>query len=324
MKKVWSRTTSMGPALLALGLLVVACDDSTSPTNPRLSILLTDAPGAVEEAWVEITGIYLQGTPSAPGEKMWLLQETTGLIDLITLDEQTLALVEGAVIDPGVFSQLRFIVGEAAIVVRESETEVKVYATDGLGLEDLNAARQAFDAGLSPLSAIDGELQCPSCSETGFKVGWPGGAIRLEDEAEILVVDFDAQQSFGRLAGTSGQWVMEPLLSATELGLSGSIVGTVSWADTDPQLSCGDGTVTLADFRPTATSGEVIKTGTPTEDGSYRISFVAPGTWTMGFESLTFDNGDVLTFEATHPESVEVTSGSVATADFSITSAACN
>lgn len=324
MRKIWSSSTSMGAALVALAFGIVACDDSTSPSNPRLSILLTDAPGAVEEAWVEITGIYLQGTPSAPGEKMWLLQETTGLIDLITLDDQTVALVEDAVIDPGVFSQLRFIVGEAAIVVRESETEVLVYATTGLTLEELNDAREEFDPGLSPLTMIDGQLECPSCSETGFKVIFPGGAIRLEDEAEVLVVDFDAQQTFGRRAGESGQWVMEPVLSASELGLSGTIAGTVAWADADPQLSCGGGPVSLADFRPTATLGEVIKTGTPAEDGSYRISFVGPGTWALGFESVSFDNGDVLTFEATHPASVEVTSGSTATADFSITSAACN
>lgn len=67
-----------------------------------------------------------------------------------------------------------------------------------------------------------------------------------------------------------------------------------------------------------------MKSGTPAEDGSYTISFVQPGTWTMGFESVTFANGDVVSFTTDYPASVEVGSGGTATADFTIESAACN
>jgi len=317
--KLWS-VAMVATVILSL----TACDDSTAPGTSRLSLLLTDAPGDVAEAWVEITGIYLQGTPAEPGEKMWLLEETTGLLDLITLDDQTFSLVEDAVVGPGVFSQLRLIVGEAAIVVSENDTDVSVYATPGLDLATLNAAREAFDPTLDPLASIDGELHCPSCNQTGFKVNLPGGAVQLDGEAQVLVIDFDAQQTFGRLAGTSGHWVMEPTLSASDFSWSGTIAGTVSWAGADPQLACGGGTVSLADFRPTASLDAVTKTGVPDADGSYAISFVEPGTWTLGFEAVTFDNGDVLSFEADHPATVSVASGSTATANFQITTATCN
>ena len=314
---------SLGAALLALTTALGGCDDSTSAGTSSMSILLTDAPGDVQEAWVEITGIYVQGTPSAPGEKMWLLEGSTGLIDLLTLDGQTETLVADAIIEPGMYAQLRFIVGEAALVI-EGENGVAVYATQDLELAELNAARQAADPEVEELSGIDGSVQCPSCSQTGFKVNLPGGAVSVDGEAKVLVVDFDVSQTFGRQAGLSGEWVMNPTLSATEFGLSGSIAGDISWAGDDPQLECGGGIVTVADFRPTAEAGDVMKGAIPEEDGSYTISFAEPGTWTIGFESVTFDNGDVLTFVAGHPASVEVVSGGTATADFTIESASCN
>lgn len=291
---------------LALALSLGACDDSASPGGARLSIMLTDAAGDLEEAWVEITGIYLQPTQATQGQRVWLLQSSTGLIDLLTLSDAAVDLVNDEVVPPGTYAQLRFIIGDAVI----KTVGGKVYATAGA----------VPPGGL----VIDGPLQCPSCLETGLKVNLPGGAVTLADEATILVVDFDVSQSFGREVGPPVQWVMHPLLSASEFGLTGSIAGTVTLAQGVTLPSCGGRDATVSDFVPVASAGGIEKSGDVNADGSYTISFVEPGDYDMGFAPVQFDNGETLTFQATHPSMVNVQSGATATADYTITGASCS
>jgi hypothetical protein len=37
----------------------------------------------------------------------------------------------------------------------------------------------------------------------------------VDDDDHLILVDFDASQSFGQAAGNSGQWVMHPVVQAT-------------------------------------------------------------------------------------------------------------
>jgi hypothetical protein len=302
------RIFALGAALVAFSFTLGACDDSssTSPGDATLSIVLTDAPGGLAEAWVEITGIYLQGTTGPVGEKVWLLQGSTGLIDLLTLSDKTLELVSDAVVPPGVYAQMRLIVGGAVIVTDEG----KVYATPGT----------EHPGGL----AADGLLECPSCGETGFKVNLPGGAVMIEDDAMILVLDFDVSQTFGRGAGVSSQWVMEPVISASNFETSGTIAGTVALGAGVSLPTCGSVEVGLDDFVPVATSGAIEKSGDVNPDGTYKISFVEPGTYDMSYAAtVEFDGGVTVIFEATHPAVVTVESGASAVADYTITAASC-
>ncbi|NIR42827.1 MAG: DUF4382 domain-containing protein [Gemmatimonadetes bacterium] len=292
--------------LLAFSLALAACDDGTAPGGEgTLSLLLTDAPGAdIEEAWVEITGIYLQGTFVA-GERVWLLEESTGLIDLAQLSGITMDLVKDVAVPPGVYAQLNIVIGDAVLVAGGN-----VYTKPGSSHPDGRPS--------------DGLLECPSCTETGIKVNLPGGAVTLESESKILVLDFDVSQSYGLDAGLSGAWVMDPLINGSDFQTTGTIQGTVSLGQDVTLPACGGGATALSDFLPMAILDEIQRSGDVADDGSYRIAFVEPGDYSLSFESqVSFDNGDVLSFDATHPASVSVTSGGVAEADYTLVDASC-
>ena len=81
-------------------MALAACDggSTTGSGAPRLTIRLHDAPGDVEEAWVKVDQIYLQGTSEADSTsgRVVLSGEGTGeWIDLLTLASSFETLVSG-------------------------------------------------------------------------------------------------------------------------------------------------------------------------------------------------------------------------------------
>ncbi len=303
-------------APLALAAVVTAGCEFTQPAPPSgVTVLLTDAPHPnVEEAWVRVDGIYLQGT----GGQEWLLQDKTEWIELTELaGETTATLVEGVEIAPGTYGQMRFMVTEAYLVSKDGRT----YATSQATLPDGVTA--------------DGVLLTPSFEQTGIKVSMPNGGVTVDgEEGTVIVVDYDVARSFGQRAGASGQWVMRPALRATEFAISGNIRGTVSLDDEvefPADEMCGGYTIDLSSFVPTATQGETTASGgveaEVNEDGSYLIAFVHPGPFTMGFKNeLLLANEDedwTVTFAADHPTEVTVPQAGSATADYVITEISC-
>lgn len=182
-------------ALVVAGL--AACEDTSGTDTTRLTILLTDAPGDVLEAVVTISEIYLQGDDDAGGRVM--LRSEPATTDLLTLVDDVATLVDDVDVPSGVYAQLRFVIEGAYLKIDETDGPV-VYATP--------------DYAEAP-PEVDGDLLCPSCGQSGFKVSFPG-SITLEGNAQTLTVDFDVAESFGQQAGQAGKWVMQPLLKAVE------------------------------------------------------------------------------------------------------------
>ncbi|MGY8825716.1 MAG: DUF4382 domain-containing protein [Candidatus Latescibacterota bacterium] len=118
-------------ALWAAAFSLIACgdDDSIGPKNsPALTLQLTDAPGDLAHAWVEISRIVLQGSSDEEGGGgVVLLDEPTGLIDLLTLASSTADLVRDIDVPAGTYTQLRLIVSSAIVETEDGE----VFATDG-------------------------------------------------------------------------------------------------------------------------------------------------------------------------------------------------
>lgn len=286
---------------------LAACGDGTGPgTQPTMSVQLTDAPtGELANAWVEISKIEVVGT----GGPVTLTTESSGLVDLLTLANTTTDLVSDVEIEPGTYTQVRVHVGAAAVQTEEGE----VFSKDGAAEElDLTAT---------------GTLICPSCEETGIKVNIAQGGITLESESKVLLLDFDARQSFGRQAGMSGNWVMMPLIRAAEITATGSVSGTVSLDDgvTIPECPAGTGR-SVEDFVPQLEqSGEVESSGIVDSDGSWSAGFVAPGTYDAGYaESVDVGGNSTLEFTADPSDSqVTVESGQDASLDYTITAASC-
>ena len=200
---------------LAAALAVAACDDGGSTGSSgttRLSIRLHDAPGDIEEAWVKVDEIYLQGTSEADSTSGRVVLSGPGTgewVDLLTLGASYHTLLTGEEIPAGTYRQLRFVVCDAYIVTADGS----VHATGGA---ELPAGVEA-----------DGQLQTPSACQSGFKVKLPGdedGGLALEPGNVLLDVDFDVSQSFHR-AGNSGKWVMRPVVNAVLVESAATIEG---------------------------------------------------------------------------------------------------
>lgn len=320
--------------MMAATLLpLMACDDSgVSGANGKtsLSVYLTDAAGDVDSVWVEILSINLQGG-DGPVE---LLGEPTDLILLTDLVGVTQLLVDDAELDPGMYSQLRMRVGDAVLLSSDpSDPFVQTVYVKGEGV-DLAPLREGL--GLLPT----GDLQCPSCSQSGIKVKIPNDQMEMEEGETVLVLDFDVDQSFGHRAGNSGKWVMHPVIHGTltdQPSSALSISGTVVLAEesgvpiTIPACPEEGDTRTIQDFTPTATflgivDGEgnpIVRTGQVGEDGTFEINFLPPGSYAMGYHGLDLE-GYVLTFTATvEPAQVTLEDVSAEGVVYTIQSAAC-
>lgn len=186
---------------VSLLAVVAACSDGSGPSGHRVSVFLTDAPGDVLEAVVTIDQIYLQGGEGEgeTGGRVNLLTAPV-TVDLLTLADEWMPLVEGAEIPDGQYGQLRFVISGAYLRVEEAEGD-RIFATSA-----------DYD-GLPEGAEVGGTLQTPSFGQSGLKVNFAGG-LAIDAETTLLV-DFDVADSFGKEAGQSGKWVMHPVLKGS-------------------------------------------------------------------------------------------------------------
>ena len=290
---------------LAIGALS-ACSDPTGVGPGKISILLTDAPGDVRAAVVTISEIYLQGSERV------VLRDDPVTVDLLRLADTTALLVDEATVPAGSYSQLRFVITGAYIEVENADGTTSVYASS------------PSYAGLPASVESDGHLQMPSFEQSGLKINLPGGEIRIAGDQRILLVDFDVSQSFGHIAGASGQWVMHPVVHATDFVATGTFTATLRPGQTVTLPSVGGQQLTLGAFKAVLTnsggSKEERELTDANSDGVYGavFRFLIPGSY-----SLDFTAPDTLVFATTpaRPYGVQVGSGQTVTADFTLTSA---
>src|SRR5262245_45442145 len=114
---------------------------------------------SIGAAVVTISSIYLVGEAGNV-----ILTDQPVTTDLMTLSNDLKTLGGGAVVPAGHYEQLRFVIDGAYIQVGAGDAR-KTYAT----------ADYAPAADLQ----VDGELQMPSYTESGFKVVLPDGGLSL-------------------------------------------------------------------------------------------------------------------------------------------------
>lgn len=199
------RRIAAGLAAALLLVTAASCDDGpTALKYGQLSLLLTDAPGDVSKAVVTIDQIYLQADSSDDNGRI-VLRDADVTVDLLTLQDSLMTLMDSVDIPVGTYRQLRF---------RISGGYVEVIATDTTRRE-IYASSPTY-AGLPVGAVVTGALQMPSFAQSGLKIQLPNEAMVVgEDDLVTLVIDFDVAQSFGKLAGGSGRWVMSPVIRAT-------------------------------------------------------------------------------------------------------------
>ncbi len=307
------------PVALSASILV-ACDSGTGPAvnrgSTRLTVQLTDAPADLAQAWVRIEKIVLlrNAADSLSGASaVTLTPDSVAWIDLLTLAGGAVQDLVTDTIPAGVYDQVRLYVCDMYVVTKDGQ----VIASAGAELPDSVEAT--------------GQLKLTSQCHSGFKVNLPFDSLALAGgAAQDLVLDFDAGRSFVHQAGKSGQWVVTPVLHAALQQQVASIQGTVALdaAITLP-VACGGTSLTgpalLAGFVPTATKApDTVRTGTTSGTGTYKITNVMPGTYTLGNGNFPFANGDTVFYTAAAtPPTVDVVLGATATANYAVSAVTC-
>lgn len=247
--------------LAAAALMTGACDSPTSSgSDARLTVLLTDAPHAVlASAVVEIGRVEVLPAGGPP----IVVVENAGEFDLLELQDGVTAMLGAIDVEPGRYLQLRLIVNSASVTLLEGYTFV-----DGTSTR---------------------ELMVPSGAQTGIKMQLRSGngdgngpaGIEIRPGETTLVVEIDVSSNFvmqGSLdspAGIQG-FLFTPMLRAVVADLSGSISGTVS---------APDGVVveglSVSATREGADAGEPPITTLVKEDGTFKLHFVEAGTYSI-------------------------------------------
>ena len=297
--------------LVVAALVAGACDNGDSISGDgrgRLTIGLTDAPAAdIKEAWIQIDEFILFNDSTSGS--ITLDPTQTGWINLLALSGgKVLDIVNKALVPNGSYSQLRLVLGDAYIVLKDG----RVFATPGADLP-------------SGVTAV-GEAKCPSCAQSGYKVNFTNGPLIVNSNTFVLI-DFDVAQSFAHEAGKSGKVIIHPVLKATTQNVAFSLIkGLVSLAQNITIPACGGQNNTRAIFKPTAATVTDTVTAAVDTAGNYRITNLAPATYTMSaIKDYTFANGDSLTIASTPtPGSVTLAAGDSATVNYQITAATCH
>ena len=284
--------------LLAVLLVLGACDSTDPAGDASLSILLTDMPGDVSQAVVMIEDVQLVGGEGGP---ISLMTSGPWTGDLTDLENEFTSLVDGAVVPAGTYGQLRLIVPEACIGV---ETEGETDDTDEVYTS--NGAETVACEGIET-----GTLHMPSLAQTGIKVVFDG-ALEVRSDQMIYMIDFDVEQSFGKQAGSSGRWVMTPVVHGAELAFTGTVDLSVELAD-GVELPTG---VAFEDFEATFAGGSPVALTTEGDVGTATFLYVLPGTWQL---DLVSDDVSSFTSDPSVPFDVDVTSDEATTVGVTIT-----
>lgn len=256
---------------LAVGLGLGGCSssDNAGPTGlsgtGTVNLSLTDAPAtdSVVAAVFTISDVYFQKTDAdsvSASNRVFLRQSVNTTVNLVTLRDSLRALVTGAAVPSGTYSQLRIVITGGYIQVRNAAGTISTYATPGFALP-------------SGVTAT-GTLQAPSFSTSGLKVILPGSGITITNGSVTdLVADFDLAQSLGHAAGNSGMWVLHPVIKIVNLSSLSTLTVNVALG-TGVSLPTG---VTLSGFT------------VQVRDASGNL-FTAPLVVTNGTASATFAN----------------------------------
>jgi hypothetical protein len=133
-----------------------------APQSPTLRVLLTDAPGSFEEAWVQISEVSIE----APSGWQAVTTQPQAL-DLLTLQNGVTAALGAAALAPGAYGQLRLMVDSAYVMTGGQREELRIASGAHTGIKILLSA--ALEAGMTYQLVLDFDAQ-ESIEQTGQ--GW--------------------------------------------------------------------------------------------------------------------------------------------------------
>lgn len=292
--------------LLVTAALLAGCGSSG---NGSMTVMLKDAPANLKAAVVTITEIDLVGA-----DGVVVLSNTKTTTNLLTLANSAATLVQDAVVKPGTYTELRFVISGGYVEV-----------PDAVGTGSTIYASSPSYEGLPDGAKVSGTLRMPSFAQSGLKVTMLDDSLTIAAESKVILVDFDVEQSFGIEAGNSGAWVMHPVITGAAITMSGN-VNVTTRLGTGVTLPILNGTtqVTLGNFNAVLTNSDGSKTvqlapislGLTTYGSTFK--YLWPGVYTL---TLAAPAGMSFTASPVVPDTVTVVSGADTNVDFTITAA---
>lgn len=245
--------------LITLMLTVQACDDfstGTSSESGTMKVLMHDNIGDYQELWVDIQRVEVNNL--ADEDTSWVVisepQERYNLLELINGAHEVLGEAE---LEAGIYHQIRLILGDDNTIVVNDSTY---------------------------------QLQTPSAQQTGLKLNID--AEIQEDESFILALDFDADRSVVRRGPPQfpdeNSYLLKPVIRAYNQATTGSIIGIVDPAESNPWIYAIAGEDTVSSTHSEANTGEFRLLGLP--EDTYSVS-VNPTE--EGFDEVTITDVEV-------------------------------
>ncbi|MEX2477577.1 MAG: DUF4382 domain-containing protein [Gracilimonas sp.] len=230
-----SKTTTLIITAITLILTLVGCGTQSDSRTGQFSVLLHDAPANYDEVNVFIERVEVNNSDSEEGWKT--VGEPQQVFDLLELTNGVLQPLGSIVLETGTYQQVRLILSE-----------------DGHSVVKDGASHSMF---------------IPSGSQTGIKLN-----VNAEIQADIeyvLLLDFDASRSV--VVTGNENYLLKPVIKATNQAITGNIEGTLSPVEAEPVVYAIANGDTLSSTFADAESGVFRLVGL--EEGSYTVS-VAP------------------------------------------------
>lgn len=232
MKKI---VTTSFTVLLAI-VTIIACDPSENYSTGTLQVMLTDAPAAYESVFIDIEEVRVHMESDADEENNgWrTINDQPIRVDLLDLTNGNMEILGEEDLEPGTYSQMRFILGDDNELVINGQSV---------------------------------PLTTPSAQESGLKLN-----IDAEIESNstyTLLLDFDASRSIVQ-AGNSGNYLLKPVIRTVNLTETGSISGDITPADAQPWVYAIAEEDTVAGTQATM-DGDFLLIGLTS--GTYDLSF---------------------------------------------------
>lgn len=225
----------LGGLALLLITLFTGCDLSGNKEMGTFKVFLTDAPANYESLFIDIREVRIHKSNSAnEQDDGWItIRQEPMVVDLLELTNGNYEILGDIELEQGRYSQLRLVLGDQNVVVIDGE---------------------------------DFPLTTPSAQQSGLKL-----QINADVESGsiyTLLLDFDASRSIIR-AGSSGKYILKPMITASRLEETGQITGSVEPATALPWVYAIVGSDTLRSTKADA-DGDFLLIGLTNQ--SYKIS----------------------------------------------------
>ncbi len=253
----------------AIAFGISACKNNVisnpSVAKGKLQVKLQDSPARFDSVMIDIQKVEVQNADSTSG---WIaINDSSMTVNLLDLTNGESKVIGEKPLATGTYHQIRLLLGSDNYVV-------------------MNGQQYA--------------LKVPSGQQSGLKINTNA---KIEPNITYtLLLDFDANRSIVQ-AGSSLNFILKPVIRATNEALTGVISGTVQPADAKPIIYTISSSDTVGSVLADTTMGDFNMTGL--ENGTYSISIVPYDT--TAYNDTTITNIDVSVGETKQLGSITLT-----------------